>query len=197
MSARYTWIGRILSGRRLDRNPLRRGSDRVETMILIALLAACLSAAPLAAHAAARWSSASSWRELRAQYTSSRQVTAILLDASVTYQGYGGGYLASQATARWRAPDGKTVTGTITTSVNAKAGSTMKIWTDGTGQPVTLLGQGDIALRADLAATAATAVLGVLLLVTVTVVRRALNRRRLAAWDADWLVTGPRWNSRR
>jgi len=197
VSARYTWIGRILSGRRLDRNPLRRGSDRVETMILIALLAACLSAAPLAAHAAARWSSASSWRELRAQYTSSRQVTAILLDASVTYQGYGGGYLASQATARWRAPDGKTVTGTITTSVNAKAGSTMKIWTDGTGQPVTLLGQGDIALRADLAATAATAVLGVLLLVTVTVVRRALNRRRLAAWDADWLVTGPRWNSRR
>jgi hypothetical protein len=197
VSARYTWIGRILSGRRLDRNPLRRGSDRVETVILIALLAACLSAAPLAAHAAARWSSASSWRELRAQYASSRQVTAVLLDASVTYQGYGGGYLASQATARWRAPDGKTVTGTITTSVNAKAGSTMKIWTNRSGQPVTLLGQGDIALRADLAATAATAVLGVLLLVTVTVVRRALNRRRLAAWDADWLVTGPRWNSRR
>jgi hypothetical protein len=27
--------------------------------------------------------------------------------------------------------------------------------------------------------------------------RRALDRRRMAAWDADWLATGPRWTPRR
>jgi hypothetical protein len=28
-------------------------------------------------------------------------------------------------------------------------------------------------------------------------VRRALDRRRMAAWDRDWLATGPRWTPRR
>ena len=47
-----SWLGRLLRGRRLDRNPLRRGSDRVETAIAGVLLAAFLAGAPFAAHAA-------------------------------------------------------------------------------------------------------------------------------------------------
>jgi hypothetical protein len=27
--------------------------------------------------------------------------------------------------------------------------------------------------------------------------RRALDKRRMAAWDADWRATGPRWTARR
>src|SRR5690348_18243309 len=46
------WLARLLRGRRLDRNPLRRGSDRAETVVLGVLLAAFLAAAPFAAHAA-------------------------------------------------------------------------------------------------------------------------------------------------
>jgi len=26
--------------------------------------------------------------------------------------------------------------------------------------------------------------------------RRTLNRHRIAAWDADWHATGPRWTTR-
>ena len=52
MRFRTSWLARLLRGRRLDRNPLRRGSDRVETVVLGALLAAFLAAAPFAAHAA-------------------------------------------------------------------------------------------------------------------------------------------------
>jgi hypothetical protein len=35
------------------------------------------------------------------------------------------------------------------------------------------------------------------LAVTLMVVGWALDRRRLAAWDAEWLTTEPRWSPRR
>jgi hypothetical protein len=40
-----------------------------------------------------------------------------------------------------------------------------------------------------------TAVLSLALLLTVsaTVMQRLLNRRRMAAWDAEWSATGPQW----
>ena len=47
-----SWLARLLRGRRLDRNLLRRRSDRAETIVLGALLAGFLAAAPFAAHAA-------------------------------------------------------------------------------------------------------------------------------------------------
>jgi hypothetical protein len=45
---RTYWLGRVLRGRRLDRNPLRRGSDRVETAVLGALLAETAAAGSVA-----------------------------------------------------------------------------------------------------------------------------------------------------
>lgn len=196
MSARFAWLGRILRGRRLDRNPLRRRSDRVETVILAALLAAFLGTAPFAAHVAATWANASSQQELRVQHASFRQVTAVLVDVPWTPLGYGM-VLAPQADARWVAPDGALRTGTITVPVSAKAGDRVPIWTDRSGQLVTPLRQDQIALRATLAAMIGVAALGTLLLIAAVVVRRTLNKRRVAAWDADWLATGPRWTSRR
>jgi hypothetical protein len=196
VSARFAWIGRVRRGRRLDRNPLRRRSDRVETVILAALLAAFLGGAPLAAHAAATWISATSQQELRAQQATYRQVTAVLLDAAVTVPGYGGGYSPAQATAQWRAPDGAVRTGLIATPAGAKAGRTVRIWTNLSGELVTPLQQDQIASRADLAAMAAVAALGIVLLTAAVAVRRALDRRRMTAWEAEWLATGPRWSSR-
>jgi hypothetical protein len=46
MRFRTSWLARLLRGRRLDRNPLRRGSDRAETIVLGALLAGFLAAGP-------------------------------------------------------------------------------------------------------------------------------------------------------
>ena len=54
-SPRNSWLGRLLRGRRLDRNPLRRRSDRAETAVLGVLLAAFLAGAPFAAQAAGSW----------------------------------------------------------------------------------------------------------------------------------------------
>lgn len=195
MSARFAWIGRILRGRRLDRNPLRRGSDRAETVVLVALLAVFAGGSPFAAHASASWISTLSQHELRGQHANFRQITAVLLDPPWTPAGYGIG-LAPQADARWVAPDGAVRTGLITVPAGAKAGAGVKIWTDLSGQHVTPLQQDQIAMRADLAAMAAVATLGVVLVIAAGTARLVLNRRRMAGWDADWLATGLRGGSR-
>src|SRR5579859_7416602 len=60
---------------RLDRNPLRRPVDRLQTAIMAGLLAAFLAGAPLAAAAASGWVHAAGLREQHAQ-RSWRQVPA-------------------------------------------------------------------------------------------------------------------------
>ena len=79
MRFRTSWLARLLRGRRLDRNPLRRASDRAETIVIGALLAAFLAAAPFAAHAAGAWGHDSAARQAQAQRASLVQVTATLL----------------------------------------------------------------------------------------------------------------------
>jgi chromate transport protein ChrA len=41
------------------------------------------------------------------------------------------------------------------------------------------------------------AVLAIMLTAAWRLARRGLDRRRMAAWDAGWLATGPRWTPRR
>lgn len=191
---RITRISRLARGRRLDRNPLRRGTDRAETVILAGLLAVFLGGMPFAAQAVATWSNTTSLRQLQAQQATVRQVRATLLQAPVSLGGYAA-VLPPQADARWTAPDGHAHTGIITAPAQAKAGSTVLIWTGPSGNPVTPLQPGQIPEQGELAAAVAVAVLAVPLLLAAWTARRALNRRRLAAWEADWLATGPRWTT--
>ena len=58
------------------------------------------------------------------------------------------------------------------------------------------LGRAQLATRAQLAGEAAAGTLAVVLIVTGWLARRFLDRRRMAAWDADWLANGPRWSPR-
>jgi hypothetical protein len=48
-----------------------------------------------------------------------------------------------------------------------------------------------------LAAVAAAAAAAAGLLCPYGLCRLALDRRRLAAWESAWALTGPRWTSRR
>jgi hypothetical protein len=52
-------------------------------------------------------------------------------------------------------------------------------------------------LRHKLAAGGAVGALAAALFLTGGLIRGFLDRRRLAAWDADWLANGPRWSPRR
>jgi hypothetical protein len=82
--------------------------------------------------------------------------------------------------------------------IGANAGSTLLVWTtlDGklTSQPLQMYQVSDTAVAAG---TGAVGALAVTLLISGWVTRWALDRRRLAAWDAEWLANGPRGTSRR
>jgi hypothetical protein len=55
----------------------------------------------------------------------------------------------------------------------------------------------DLASRVPLAAPAAPVALSIMLLVLWAYAGIFLDWRRMAAWDADWAATEPRWGKRR
>ena len=193
------WLGRVLRGRRLDRNPLRRGSDRVETAVLGVLLAAFLAGAPFATHAAGSWAYTLSAREAQVQRAGLHHVPATLLETAPAWNAYANsGGAAPDVDARWRAPGGQVRTGKVFVPPGTAAGSTVLVWTNQAGQLADPpLGPTQLASRALLAEAAAAGSLATVLIVAGWLARRSLDRRRLAAWDADWLATGPRWSPRR
>lgn len=103
-----------------------------------------------------------------------------------------------EAQARWTSPAGHQMTGVVSAPGGLHKGSTTLIWVDRSGQaadgPVP---PSEAANRAAMAAIASIAVLVLLALGAGKLGRYALDRRRLAAWDADWRATGPLWTFRR
>jgi hypothetical protein len=199
MRSRTSWPARLLRGRRLDRNPLRRRSDRAETIMLSALLTAFLAAAPFAAHTAGSLAHATYAREAQAQRATLHQVPATLLQASPKITALpGAGVIPLGVHARWRAPDAQVLTGIVFAPAGATAGSAILVWVNDAGQLADPpLGRAQLATRAQLAEELTVGVLAITLTVIGWLARRCLDRRRMAAWDTDWLATGPRWTPRR
>jgi hypothetical protein len=193
------WLGRVLRGLRLDRNPLRRRSDRVETAVFGLLLVVFGVAAPFAAHAAGSWSYAVSERQAQAQQATLHRVKATLLEKADPWNGYANAPgAAPEVSAWWRAPDGQLRTGKLFVPAGGPAGSTVTVWTNRAGQLTDPpLQRTQVASRAQVTEAFAVAGLAVVLFALGWLARQVLNRRRMAAWDADWLATGPRWSPRR
>jgi uncharacterized membrane protein YidH (DUF202 family) len=198
MSARTPGVarlGRFVRERRFDRNPLRRTTDRVETAVLAVLVAAFLAGAPFAALATGAWVHGMARQTQLTQEATSRQVKAVVL--TVAAPSAEGTNLIWQAQARWRAPDGQEVTHQVPVPAGTAVGGTLQVWTDRTGDATTApLLDSQVANQ-----TAAAEVLGVLVLagvltLTGALARWRLNKRRMAAWAADWHATGPRWTTR-
>jgi hypothetical protein len=191
-----TRAGRFVRGWRLDDNPLRRASDRAETLVLIVLAAVFLVCAPLVAPAAGGRAHAAAQRAALAQAASWTQVTAVVVTKPprpvVGYEDY-----VATAPARWTAPDGAIVTGAIPVPVGTKAGAKVRVWTTRDGQLTSppLTGS-QVASLTGLAEFAGVAGLAVALALAGALARWWLNRRRLAGWDADWQATEPRWTAR-
>lgn len=192
------WLLRLLRGVRFDRNPLRRGFDRAETVITAGLVAAFFAGAPFSAVTAGHWVHAAALSEQRAQLATRHEVPARLLkDAPAdSFPGYGTS--DTSALARWTAPDGSPHTGFVPAAAGARSGTTVSSWVDAsgklTGPP---LQASQVADRSALALMTAPLVPALLLLAAWKLARRELDKRRSAAWDADWRATGPQWTSRR
>jgi hypothetical protein len=190
------WLNRFVRGRRLDRNPLRRASDRVETYLLAGTLAAGIAGAPFAAQAAGDAAHAAALRVERAQHAASHQVKATLLQPAGDTTANGvvlDAYVPTRA--RWTSVTGAIRTGQLMAAVGTSKGATVSVWTNASGALVASpLEPSQVASQADMAAVGAITGIGLLYLCQAVVIRRVLNRRRMAAWDADWALTGPMWN---
>lgn len=188
-------IGVLWRELRPDRNPLRRACDRAEAGVLAVVIAVFLVAVPLAAVISGGRTYAAGLRAERAEQAAWREVPAVLLAAAPASgpDGY-------QATTRaaWTAPDGARRAGPVTAPAGTPAGHTVRLWVDASGQPTGQpLQPDDVTSRAATIAVATASGAAAVLLGAAAAARWALFRRRLAAWDSEWRITGPRWTSLR
>jgi hypothetical protein len=189
----------MMRGLRPDRNPLRRRSDRAEAALFGLLVAAFGIGAPFAAHEAGSWTYTASAHEARVQQATLYPIQATLLQTAPAWNGYADSPgAAPEVSARWRAPDGQLRTGKLYVPDGKPAGSTVTVWSNQAGQLADPpLQRSQVINRVQIAEAFSVAGLAVILIMVGWLARRALDRRRLAAWDADWLATGPRWSPRR
>ena len=189
---RMSGLVRLLAGR----NALRRPVDRIEGVVLVAV-----SAAFLVAVAVASILGAHTYQSQRAASVGLRPVVAVLIKAGPFF--YGSPAQLGRAEARWRDPRGGEQSGVLTSTttpaiIGAAAGARIPIWLDRSGQPVAApSGQVTMIVNALAVGAAVAGGAGIALLISYALCRLALDRRRLAAWESAWSLTGPRWTTRR
>jgi len=191
---RTSWLARRTRGLWPDRNPLRRATDRAELVVVAGLTAAFLVGSPVAAMTAGHAASAAG---LRAEQTARFKVDATLMQSAPGpfYSPYGS--VVIPVPARWIAPDGSRHAGPVDADAAARAGSDVTVWTTKSGKLIAPSPPaGQVTATTVLSALAAFIGAGLVLLVAGLFATAAMNRRRLAAWEAAWREFGPRWTSR-
>ena len=182
-TARRARVARQLG---LDRNPLRRRTDRLETGIMAGLLAAFLAGAPLAAIAAGGWTHAAGLREQRAQ-RSWYQVSLVLLHSTPRQAAFKQWSPPAPVLARWTQPARQARAGQVPAPPGSRAGSRIRVWADNLGPVAGVpLTSGEITAREIAAGILAPAALAIVFLGLARAARWLLERRRLAAWQDAW-----------
>ena len=178
----------------LDRNPLRRRTDKVAACLAAVLIAVFLAGAPVLAAVAVVWAGRAAAAEQWAA-RSWRPVPAVLEQAAVPPAMELSG--RSWVRARWTAPDGRARAGEISVNGALPAGRTVLLWVDAAGFPTGPPPSRRVVLaREDTAAVVAIGALGIVLLCLACAGRWVLDRRRLAEWEAGWAAVGPQWTRR-
>lgn len=172
------------------RNALRRPVDRIEGAVLVVLSVGLLAAVAVAAVVGTY-----TYQSQRAASASMRPAVAVLLQAGPHY---GGPARIGQAEARWRDRGGANRSGVLTAVstpgiMGAAAGARIAVWLDRSGQPAAPPA-GHVAMIVNALALGAAVAGGaaVTLLICYALCRLVLDRRRLAAWESAWSLTGPR-----
>ena len=187
------WLG-------VDRNPLRRGTDRLEAALRLVVILLEVVAVPAAAVVVGRWAYHDALHRAQAQRTVNHQVTAILLEDAPA-SGIPDPYTSVQTawvSARYQPPGQPPRTAEVLAMIGAHKGSAVRTWIDPsgavTGPPLDhRILVGDVWI----AVVATCLVPWLLLLAASALVRQALDRWRLRAWEAEWRASGPLWSGRR
>src|ERR1700722_12773160 len=188
------WLCRAVRGARPDRNPLRRRTDRLETCLLAGLFVAAAGWAPVAAPAARHAWYADAAHTRQAQLAARHEVTAVLAQSA----GVVGQYtLSSQVPtlASWTSAGGVPRAGDVAAMLGSPSGTLVRVWTDDNGYLVSPpLTATQVADQADAARVTAVGGIIVCCMASTLAIRQLLNRRRMAAWETDWVVTARVWN---
>ena len=190
-----SWLVRTIRGRRFDRNPLRRPSDRAETLVCLWLFVFFAVLAPLAARAAGGGVSMLGEHMKSFALATRHEVVAVTLEPASAAETPYWHDPEVWVNARWTAPDGHQRTGQIMVQDSTSKGEPVRIWvTDDGAMAPPPLQQQEIVRLADLAAAGAVIVLAGALIAAWAVTHWALDRQRMAAWEAEWVTGEPRWN---
>jgi len=193
------WVAALARRMGVDANPLRRGCDRAEAWLRLGLVLVFLIASPLAAFGLGHLTNDTSIRAARAEAANEHQVAAVLLHR-VSRNSNDPLYSTSDlawAQARWTAPDGRRRVGEVPAAVGSRAGRKVPIWVNSVGQLVyPPIGQGQIASRVIAVVALTPAILAVILLGVGWLIRRLLDRRRIADWATEWSAVEPLWTKR-
>jgi len=187
------WLG-------FDRNPLRRGTDRVEAILRLVLIILAVTVVPAAAVAGGRWADHQALHRAQVERATDRLVTAVLLEKAPA-SGVPDPYTSVQTAwvrARWQPPGQPPRTGDVQALVGARQGSTVRTWIDRSGAVTDPPADHRVIVGYVFVAVMVTCQLSWLVLLAAAVlVRRALDRRRLNAWEAEWRASGPLWSGHR
>ena len=187
------WLG-------LDRNPLRRRTDRLETILRLATVILLAVAVPLAAVAVGRQADHIALSRAHAQQAGNHLVNAVLLE-NAPATGIPDPYTSIQSAwvlARWQPPGRQARTGLVLAVAGARKGRPVRTRIDASGAvtsppPDPRFIAGDVVV-----AVMVTCLVSMLVLVvSETLARRALDRRRMRAWEAEWRAIGPLWSGHR
>jgi hypothetical protein len=187
-------LARFMRGRRFDDNPLRRRSDRAETLILAGVFVGVLAGGPFAMAAGGGLAHDLAWHARQAQMTSERYVTAVTTQTAPPPDvSRDLGMITYPVLARWTAPNGTVRTGEIPVPLPTRAGTHEQVWVTLNGKLGAQPLQGSqIASLTSLGEVAAFVTLVAVLAMATGLARHELDRRRLAAWEADWRAIDPR-----
>jgi hypothetical protein len=193
-SVQGSWPLRAVRGARPDRNPLRRGIDRLETCLLVGLFLAMAAVTPFAAPLAGHASYLSALQARQQQLLDRHQVRAVLTQNVGPVNGYSLSEFVLTP-AEWTSVGGVSRSGEVPAEPGSAKGTAVTIWTDSDGYldnpPLAL---SEVASQADAATIGVIVASGVVYIVAAAAIRQLFHHRRIAAWDADWVVTAPTWN---
>jgi hypothetical protein len=176
---------------------LRRGLDRLETCLLVGLFVALAVLTPFAARLAGHASYLSALHARQEQLVTRHEVRAVLTDDAGQVSGYSlSAYVLTKAT--WTSAGGVPRSGDVPAAPGSPKGTAVTVWTDDSGYlDSPPLAFSEVTSQADAATIGVIVAAGVLYICGAAAIRQVLNRRRMAAWDADWVATAPTWNRQR
>ncbi|MER7090547.1 hypothetical protein AB0F69_32740 [Streptomyces rochei] len=103
----------------------------------------------------------------------------------------------TSATVRWPLSDGTYRTGRTLVSNQVQPGAHVTVWVDARDKLASPpAGPVDALVSSVLLGLGSASILAGAAFGTASLARRRLDRRRMAQWDAEWRLVGPRWSQR-